>query len=236
MFAHARRGLPLISKLVQTSVLTGPKVAPKTAFAARFLSQTVPKHSTTNKELVDTLSNEINEEKRLQAENKGPKPKIEGFEIKIKEAVVTLTKKHGNETIKIEFDISHTVDPDSEEFDDEEGGNGAISRPNLALEIIKGDKKLCFDMDIVDGDDGGVDYSVQEFFITKAGEEKTPEYVYRSSGGYIDPELGDLLFKRYLEERGITGEFLQQLVAYATHHEHQEYVRLLEGLKNFFEK
>lgn len=32
-----------------------------------------------------------------------------------------------------------------------------------------------------------MDYTIQEFYLANASEEKVPEHVYRSSGGYIDP-------------------------------------------------
>jgi len=229
----ARRGFSALSKMAQASILGTSKLVPQTS-NVRLFSQTFPRHSAVTKELVDTLKQEIDEEKRLQSESKATKPTITGFEIKTKGAEVTLTKKQGNETLKIVFDVSHSVDPDNDEFEEGDDELGApAARPPLDLQIIKGDKKLCFDMDIVGGEDEGLDYTIQEFYLANASEEKVPEHVYRSSGGYIDPALGDLLFKQYLEERGITSDLLKQIVDFATHHEHQEYVKLLEGLKNF---
>lgn len=48
--------------------------------------------------------------------------------------------------------------------------------------------------------------------------------------------LHDLLFVRYLEERGLTADFCQSLVNFATHYEHSQYVKLLEGINDFVSK
>jgi len=229
-----RRGLFAISKLAQTSLLGSSKFVPQlaTTTTARLFSQTLPRCSI---ELVETLKNEIDEEKRLQKEQKTTRPVITGFDVKTNGSIVTATKKHGNETVKIIFDVSHTVDI-NEEFEDGDEEASPISTPPLELNIIKGDKKLVFELDLVQGEDEGFDYQVQEFYLANAADEKTPDHTYRSSGGYIDPSLGDLLFKRYLEDRSINADLLQQVVDFATYYEHEQYVKLLESLKNFVEK
>lgn len=43
------------------------------------------------------------------------------------------------------------------------------------------------------------------------------------------------LLMNYLEDRGIDGEFLNQLVDFSTTYEHKKYVGLLEDLKAFVE-
>ncbi|RCN43810.1 hypothetical protein ANCCAN_10199 [Ancylostoma caninum] len=49
-------------------------------------------------------------------------------------------------------------------------------------------------------------------------------------------DLHDLLFVRYLEERGFDAQFCKTLVAYATHYEHSQYVGLLNKIKAFVSK
>lgn len=80
------------------------------------------------------------------------------------------------------------------------------------------------------------DYCVEEFYIAPAvvdDVEDVESYVYSSSGKYVDEALHDLLFDRYLGERGFTPEFCNQLVNFATHYEHSRYVNLLSNIKNF---
>ena len=44
--------------------------------------------------------------------------------------------------------------------------------------------------------------------------------------------LYDMLLNM-LEERGIDGQFVEQLVDYSTSYEHKKYLSFLEGLKDF---
>ncbi|VDM70245.1 unnamed protein product [Strongylus vulgaris] len=83
------------------------------------------------------------------------------------------------------------------------------------------------------------DFRVEEFYVApaaKESDEDVPAEVYASSGKYIDPDLHDLLFVRYLEERGFDAQFCKTLVAYATHYEHSQYVGLLNKIKAFVSK
>lgn len=48
--------------------------------------------------------------------------------------------------------------------------------------------------------------------------------------------LHDVLFVRYLEERGIGEEFCAKVVQFATHYEHTRYVNLLSEIKDFVSK
>jgi len=219
--------------MLSTTRLINPAMKP--LLATRPLSISIPKYTEVKEDLLQTLSGEIEEEKRQAQEEGGQRPAVQGFTFSSKDAVVTLTKKHGNEEIRVEFDVSHSVDPDSEEFDDE----GALpeSRPPVLVEVIKGDKKLCFDLNITLGEEADkYDFTVDEFYLTDAKEKEVPNHVYRSSGGFIDPALGELLFKRYLEERGVNDAFLAELVKLSTFHEHEQYVKMLRELKDFIAK
>uniref|UniRef100_A0A915DZX4 Uncharacterized protein n=1 Tax=Ditylenchus dipsaci TaxID=166011 RepID=A0A915DZX4_9BILA len=68
------------------------------------------------------------------------------------------------------------------------------------------------------------DFEVREFYLApadKSGKQDVEADVYAASGEFADQAINDLLFGRYLEERGINGEFCDQLVKFATY-----YVRL----------
>ncbi|KIH45059.1 hypothetical protein ANCDUO_24906 [Ancylostoma duodenale] len=196
-------------------------------------------------ELTQALTREIQAEQQLSQENLGGSaaPSFHGFNITTKDAEVRLTKQHGKESILVVFNVNHSVDMD-EGFEDEAQPEAApvpVALPPFTVEITKGDERLCFHLDLVESVDvqGEYDFRVEEFYVApaaKGADEDVASEVYASSGKYIDPDLHDLLFVRYLEERGFDAQFCKTLVAYATHYEHSQYVGLLNKIKAFVSK
>ncbi|CAB3403121.1 unnamed protein product [Caenorhabditis bovis] len=214
------------------------------ASAPRTFSQSAKVLSVTP-ELQQALNREIEAEQELSRENLqgSAAPNFPGFAITTKEAEVRLTKKNGNEDILVVFNVNHSVDMD-EGYDEEPSQNAApvpVAMPPFTVEITKGDQRLCFHLELVPVDDqpDEYDFRVEEFYVApaaKGGNEDVPSEVYASSGKYIDPDLHDLLFVRYLEERGLDARFCKTLVQYATHYEHSQYVSLLDKIKKFVSK
>nr|CDP99365.1 BMA-CRI-3 [Brugia malayi] len=189
----------------------------------RALSKALQRHVSTaavslSNELIDALKNEITAEKQLEKENlRGEQaPRISGFEITTDGANVHLAKLHGV----------------------------PLALPSLTIEIIKAQQRLCFYLDLFFPDAFSVliavDFRVAEFYIAPASkgteDEDVPESVYSSSGKYIDPTLHDLLFNHYLAERGFDQKFCREVVDFATHYEHSQYVKLLTDIKSFVSK
>ncbi|XGW17667.1 hypothetical protein V3C99_002340 [Haemonchus contortus] len=196
-------------------------------------------------ELSQALAREIEAEQQLSQENLGGSaaPSFPGFKLTTKEAEVRLTKEHGKESILVVFNVNHSVDMD-EGYEDEAQPEAApvpVALPPFTVEITKGGERLCFHLELVESVDvqGEYDFRVEEFYVAPAvkdGNEDVAPEVYASSGKYIDPDLHDLLFVRYLEERGFDAQFCKTLVAYATHYEHSQYVGLLNRIKAFVSK
>uniref|UniRef100_A0A7E4ZWV2 Mitochondrial glycoprotein n=1 Tax=Panagrellus redivivus TaxID=6233 RepID=A0A7E4ZWV2_PANRE len=192
-------------------------------------------------ELATALENEIEAEKRLENENLGgaSAPTVNGFNVTSNDAEVRLTKTYGNESILVVFNVNHSVDID-EDIDNPEVAPVPVALPPFTIEITKGNERLCFQMLLTDTEEPGqYDYRVEEFYIAPSAtkdNEDVDAFVYSSSGKYVDEGLHDLLFDRYLGERGFTQEFCAQLVNYATHYEHSRYVNLLQKIKNFVVK
>ncbi|VDK66520.1 unnamed protein product [Onchocerca ochengi] len=197
-----------------------------------------------NNELIDALKNEITAEKQLEKENlRGEQaPKISGFEITTDGANVQLAKLHGKEKINVYFNVNHSVDMDGEEDEDD---GVPLALPSLTIEIIKGQQRLCFYLDLCENEEATeanerFDFRVAEFYIAPASkgaeDEDIPESVYSSSGKYIDPTLHDLLFNHYLAERGFDQKFCREVVDFATHYEHSQYVKLLTDIQSFVSK
>ncbi|KAE9421130.1 hypothetical protein Angca_005746 [Angiostrongylus cantonensis] len=196
-------------------------------------------------ELTQALTREIQAEQQLSQENLGGSsaPTFQGFNITTKDAEVRLTKQLGKESILVVFNVNHSVDMD-DDYEDEaqqEAVPVPVALPPFTVEITKGDDRLCFHLELVESVDvqGEYDFRVEEFYVApaaKEGNEDVAPEIYASSGKYIDPDLHDLLFVRYLEERGFDAQFCKTLVAFATHYEHSQYVSLLNKIKAFVTK
>uniref|UniRef100_A0A0R3RWY4 Mitochondrial glycoprotein n=1 Tax=Elaeophora elaphi TaxID=1147741 RepID=A0A0R3RWY4_9BILA len=233
-----------VSKALQRHISTAAICSgirmPHPVLIARQMSSTRP----LNNELIDALKNEITAEKQLEKENlRGEKaPRISGFEITTDGANVQLTKLHGKEKINVYFNVNHSVDMEGEEDEDE---GVPLALPSLTIEIIKAQQRLCFYLDLCENEDATeanerFDFRVAEFYIAPASkgteDEDIPESVYSSSGKYIDPTLHDLLFNHYLAERGFDQKFCREVVDFATHYEHSQYVKLLTDIQSFVSK
>ncbi|CAD5230080.1 unnamed protein product [Bursaphelenchus xylophilus] len=212
-------------------------VRPALRQAVRFSSN----ESSVTKDLTQRLNEEIEAEKRLENENLGgaAQPTVPGFQLKTKDAEVRLTKKHGPEEILVVFNVNHSVDVEEDDPNSDLAPT-PVALPPFSVEITKGSQRLCFNMILVEtGDEDQFDFRVEEFYVAPAakdGNEDVADEVYASSGKYIDPNLHDVLFVRYLEERGIDAEFCRNLVQFATHYEHQKYVGLLSQIRDFVSK
>jgi len=176
-------------------------------------------------------------------------PTMPGFKLENDEAIVKLTKSYNNEKITVFFNVNHSVDMDGmDEFEheheggqpqhDDQGSVTPVSRPLFTVEVEKDNERLCFELELVDAHDehGQFDYRVEEFYIAPAGNSEIDPKIYSSSGKYIDENLYNLLFLKFLEERGINAEFCENLVRFATHYEHAQYVLLLQKIKSFVSK
>ncbi|KAK0416328.1 hypothetical protein QR680_012419 [Steinernema hermaphroditum] len=230
------------SRTFQKTVVAVPRSARLSPALARSFTTTPKSFSAVTTQLTEALNNEIKAEKQLEAENLGgaKAPTVPGFTVTTKEADVVLTKTHGTEKIRVYFNVNHSVNMDEEFEGQEETEPVPVALPPLDVEITKGNQRFCFHLDLVHAEEEGqFDYSVAEFYVAPIGTEaddSVPDHVYASSGKYIDPTLHDLLFVQYLEERGFTQQFCQDVVHYATHYEHSQYVSLLDRIKSFVSK
>ncbi|KAK4872892.1 hypothetical protein RN001_014921 [Aquatica leii] len=193
-------------------------------------------HTKAEKDLVEFLTEEIVAERKAQKAKTIP-TEIDGFKAKLNGAEVTLTKTTGDETIKIHFNVNHTVDTDTEadmspEMDKPQIGE-LKSKPTFKVDLVHDDTTVSLVCSFVTADqqeDGYNDvFGIDEVSIYN-GDWK--ENVYSVSGEVIDSYLYDLLLN-YLDEKGITNEFAEKLSEYSTAYEHSAYISLLEGLSKF---
>lgn len=185
------------------------------------------------------MAEEIVAEKKAQKLKTIPTD-IDGFKVSLNGAEVMLEKKTQHETIKISFNINHTVDSESEpdinpQKDDVELGE-MKSKPTFNVDIIRDKQTLGFTCSF-NNEPGasGADDSYNDIFgideITLY-EGEHHDNVYAVAGEIVDGYLYDLLMN-YLEEKGVSNAFAEKIVDLSTNYEHTAYVSLLEGLSKF---
>ncbi|XP_019871906.2 complement component 1 Q subcomponent-binding protein, mitochondrial isoform X2 [Aethina tumida] len=193
-------------------------------------------HSKGERELVEFLTEEILAEKKAQKVKTIP-TELDGFAASLNGAEVTLTKQCGDETVKIKFNINHTVDTEAEpelheNLDKPEIGE-LKSKPSFDVELIRNKTTVSIRCSFIgpnEQDEGYNDiFGIDEISIY---DGEWNENTYAVSGEVIDSYLYDLLLN-YLEEKGISNEFVEKLSQYSTAYEHTAYIGLLEGLSKF---
>uniref|UniRef100_A0AAR5PI38 Complement component 1 Q subcomponent-binding protein, mitochondrial n=2 Tax=Dendroctonus ponderosae TaxID=77166 RepID=A0AAR5PI38_DENPD len=194
------------------------------------------KEISAEKELVEFLTEEILAERKAQKVKTIP-TEIQGFTASLNGAEVTLTKKTDSELIKITFNVNNSVDTDAEPEVNENLDKPEIgelkSKPSFKVDLVRGDNTisvLCSFVPPSEQEDGYNDsFGIDELSIY-SGEWN--ENVYSVSGEVLDSYLYDLILN-YLEEKGLTNEFVDKLSEYSTAYEHSAYIGLLEGLSKF---
>lgn len=99
--------------------------------------------SPAEKNLIEHLTEEILLERKSQKSKTLP-TELDGFDVNLNAAKVTLTKKIDDETVKITFSVSHTINTDEPEI--ESNTNSEIgelrSQPDFTVDIIRGNTTL----------------------------------------------------------------------------------------------
>lgn len=208
-------------------------------------------HTPGDKELEEFLKEEIQMEKK-QGKSAGKLPKIKGFEItKTDGPNVVLSKNFENEIVTVKFNVNDSIDdsmldmPEAEQPEAEQAPDAKImSKPAFVVEVSKGgNKKLAMHCAFPASDEypsaaehePGDPYEdlieIQAVALLNNSEEWTDD-VYSLSASVMDGNLYDMLLK-LLEERGIDGDFVDQLTDFSTSYEHSKYVDTLEQLHSF---
>ncbi|KAL3275467.1 hypothetical protein HHI36_020227 [Cryptolaemus montrouzieri] len=193
-------------------------------------------HTKAEKELVEFLTEEILAERKAQKAKTIP-TELDGFKAKLNGAEVTLTKESGDESIQITFNVNHTVDTDVEADVDpsmDKPDLGELkSKPSFKVEIVRGSTTLSLLCSFVSpGDEGGEYNDIFGIDEISIYEGDWNENVYAVSGEVVDSYLYDLILN-YLEEKGISNEFVEKISEYSTAFEHSAYIGLLESLSKF---
>jgi len=213
-------------------------------------------HTEGDRELSEFLKEEISQEMEL----KKKVPKIANFSMRMDGTIVTLNKTQDHETVVVSFDVNKSLimpafneedeaasyEEHGHEEEEEEGASDLISFPQFTVTITKtpSGKALLFNCSCKTGsddDDVGIDDededdeedmlsidSVQAY----DAQEMDVEKVYEAETDHMDGHLYELLHNT-LVERGITDEFVTEVIALSTAVEHGHYIAFLKNLNKF---
>ncbi|XP_063707587.1 complement component 1 Q subcomponent-binding protein, mitochondrial [Culicoides brevitarsis] len=193
-------------------------------------------HTKGERELVEFLAEEIGAEKKAQKSKTIP-AEVDGFKVKLDGAEVEMTKMLDNEKVVIKFNINHSVDTEAEpEIDpnaDKPDFGEMKSKPTFEVDIVRGNTTLGFTCSFFTGEAEEGEYndvfSIDELTLYE-GEHS--EKTYAVSGDVLDGYLYDLLMN-FLEEKGVSNDFVEKMCDFSTQYEHAAYISLLEGLSKF---
>ncbi|KAF9261691.1 mitochondrial glycoprotein, partial [Marasmius fiardii PR-910] len=166
---------------------------------------------------------------------------------------VTLTRKFGNETLRLMFSIADVQAEEDESLDNEEAAereeepedhdeevlNSFPIRASLSVTKASAPGSLSVDMLVQDG--AFVVDNITYYRDLKVGTELTAEADWKRRGIYLGPRFDTLdlslqeEFNKWLEERGVNDSVALFIPEYAEWKEQTEYVRWLEGVKSFID-
>jgi len=158
---------------------------------------------------------------------------------------VALTRKFGNENIRVVFSISDLQnDVEADDFDGAEGEEGEAEVPHsypvrCSISITKdpGTGALTFDAMAQEG--VFVIENISFYADGKLGTEMTAEADWKRRGLYIGPQFETLdvgvqeEFIRHLQERGVDDDLASFIPELIEHKEQKEYIKWLGKVKGF---
>jgi complement component 1 Q subcomponent-binding protein len=166
---------------------------------------------------------------------------------------VTLTRKFGNESIRLMFSIADIQSGDEEpqfneaeeEADDQPGDDSdevLHAFPiRASFSITKASGPGALTIDTVCQDGAFVVENMSFYRDARLGTELTAEADWKRRGLYIGPQFETLdvtvqeEFEKFLRERGIDERLALFVPEYAEHKEQKEYVKWLANVQNFID-
>lgn len=194
-------------------------------------------HTEVDQELIKHLEEEISSEKA----NLKKSPRIEGWDAITNGAEVTLQRKNGDELIEIRLNVNNSVRPDDAgaSVTQDDQAPTMLSKPPFEVNIKRASGTvMTFQCDFYEDhefqdenvskeQDVGDLFSINEVSL-HTGEMKDSDYFLSSDA--LDATLYDLLMDM-LDERGISNEFITNLIEFCTDYEHAQYTSFLEKLQ-----
>lgn len=166
---------------------------------------------------------------------------------------VTLTRKFGNENLRLMFSIADLqsedeIDTPEAEVEGEGNEEGEDDAPyhaypvRVSLSIVKTSGPGALSVDMVCQEGNFIVDNVSYYKDAKLGNDLTAEADWKRRGLYIGPQFDTLdvsvqeEFEKFLQERGVNEHVALFIPEYAEYKEQTEYVKWLENVKNFVEQ
>ncbi|KAL6300950.1 mitochondrial glycoprotein [Sparassis latifolia] len=226
-------------------------------FSARAFSVTARAwgEGTTDATLSQKLTEELQYEKQAAEDN--PQPRLvkelkeEGIwaiEDVAGNDEVALTRKFGNETIRLMFSIADiqgeeesqfTENQESQEEEAEEDEPQHAYPIRCSFSLTKSGVEGALTVDAMCQEGAFVVDNISFYSNTKVGTELTAEADWKRRGLYIGPQFDTLdvnvqeEFEKFLQERGINENLAYLVPEYAEFKEQKEYVHWLQNVKKF---
>ncbi|KIP06473.1 hypothetical protein PHLGIDRAFT_106952 [Phlebiopsis gigantea 11061_1 CR5-6] len=161
---------------------------------------------------------------------------------------VALTRKFGNENVRLMFSIADIQAEQEAEFEElEEGEEASEDQPahsypiRCSFAITKNGTPGALTIDAMCQDGTFVTDNISFYPDAKVGTELTAEADWKRRGLYIGPQFDTLdvsvqeEFEKFLTERGINDSLALFIPEYAEFKEQREYVGWLQSVKKFIE-
>ncbi|KAF6764386.1 regulatory protein suaprga1 [Ephemerocybe angulata] len=157
---------------------------------------------------------------------------------------VALTRKFGQETIRLIFSIAdiQSEPEDLEAAEGEEAEQSTADYPiRVSVSITKANAPGALNIDAVVQEGQFITENMSFYDDAKVGTELTAEADWKRRGMYIGPEFDTLdlglqeEIDKFLQERGINESIALFIPEYAEFKEQNEYVKWLQKVKNFVE-
>ncbi|KAG5641766.1 hypothetical protein DXG03_004261 [Asterophora parasitica] len=208
--------------------------------------------------LSQKLTEELNYEKEAEAGTSGAPDFLKAFQEEgvweISDVLgndeVALTRKFGNERIRLMFSIAdiqgeeEDFQSDHGESESEDSGDEPLhSYPiRVSLSITKTTGPGCLNVDLVAQEGHFIVENVSFYKDAKLGTDLTAESDWKRRGTYIGPQFDTLdvavqeEFEKYLQERGVNEHVALFIPEYAEFKEQNEYVKWLSNVKTFVDQ
>jgi len=207
--------------------------------------------------LSQKLGEELQYEKTAAAETAEPEfltsfkeEGVWGIEDVVGNDEVTLTRKFGNENIRLVFSIADIQSQEEDPaFADEEEGEESSSEDEpihtygirVALSVTKSNGPGAITVDTICQEGSFMVDAISFYKDAKVATELNAEADWKRRGLYIGPQFDTLdvsvqeEFEKYLQERGITESLALFIPEYAEYKEQKEYLKWLESIKTFID-
>lgn len=235
--SFASKKQPLVAAAAASS--SARLIAPF-AVAIRPFSEITPKAESLANLLAHELKHELDSKESEPDYVAAKETILSKFTIEEKEGhgVVTLTKKHNDETIRISFHVQDEEEVIPEDIQDmQEGADMENMEMDFAIkfrvDVERGDSVVKFDCQAV-----GESFEILNItgVLPKSISADDEDKVYTGpSFSDLDEEL-QMSFSTYLEKRGVDSDLSYFIVSHSREREQQLYVNWLKTLKAFVSK